>query len=74
MLSAPGIQVGGVFVLPLCCVMCVSGLEPGQMLSNIFQQVPELSTFANLDLQVGFTRVSGVWLIEKTGNQVLAQR
>jgi hypothetical protein len=38
----------------LCHVPPVTnaGLEPGQMLSNIFQQVPELGTFANLDLQV----------------------
>ena len=32
--------------------MLSAGLEPGQMLSNIFQQAPELCTFANLDLQV----------------------
>lgn len=34
------------------------GLEPGVMLSNLFQQVPELCTFANLDLQVVFNKDS----------------
>ncbi|KAF6261849.1 Asparaginase/glutaminase [Scenedesmus sp. NREL 46B-D3] len=35
-----------------------SGLEPGDMLANLFQQVPELCQFANLDLQVVFNKDS----------------
>ncbi|WIA44025.1 hypothetical protein OEZ86_010397 [Tetradesmus obliquus] len=34
------------------------GLEPGDMLANLFQQVPELCQFANLDLQVVFNKDS----------------
>jgi hypothetical protein len=30
----------------------LAGLEPGDMLANLFEKVPELCTFANLDLQV----------------------
>eukprot|EP00879_Flechtneria_rotunda_P027314 GHRR01029258.1.p1 GENE.GHRR01029258.1~~GHRR01029258.1.p1 ORF type:complete len:383 (+),score=131.02 GHRR01029258.1:795-1943(+) len=34
------------------------GLVPGDMLTNLFQQVPELCKFANLDLQVVFNKDS----------------
>lgn len=34
------------------------GLRPGDMLSNLFQMVPELTSFANLDLKVVFNKDS----------------
>jgi len=36
----------------------VAGLQPGRMLSNIKQVVPELSVFADVDLKVAFNRDS----------------
>jgi len=34
------------------CSSDLTGLVPGDMLANLFQVVPELCSFANLDLQV----------------------
>jgi hypothetical protein len=39
-------------LLLLLLLLPLPGLEPGAMLANLFQQVPELCQFANLDLQV----------------------
>lgn len=34
------------------------GLQPGEMLSSLFKVVPELSSFANLDLKIAFNKDS----------------
>jgi hypothetical protein len=36
----------------------LAGLQPSDVLSNLFHQVPELTSFANLDLQVSPATVS----------------
>jgi len=37
-------------------MLAAVGLKPGDMLSNLFLMVPELTTFANLDLKVIFNK------------------
>jgi hypothetical protein len=39
-------------VLYMSFPVVILGLIPGDMLANLFQVVPELCSFANLDLQV----------------------
>lgn len=51
-------DTGHVHVRPGTGGNYVSGLQPGRMLSNIKQVVPELSIFADLDLKVAFNRDS----------------
>jgi hypothetical protein len=46
-------------LLLLLLLLLLPGLEPGAMLANLFQQVPELCQFANLDLQVSSSAIVG---------------
>jgi hypothetical protein len=55
------------FLLALPLLLLLPGLEPGAMLANLFQQVPELCQFANLDLQVN----AAVVFVTRWGFQTL---